>query len=361
MGKIQLYNEQESFATLIPNLFIDKYMMPADGEYVKIFLYLLRCLHQADCDLSISGVADYFDHTEKDIVRALKYWEKVHLLRLEYDGEDLKGICILEDVFSKHLSKNTCVPLSSSKKPTTGNVTAAFTDTVSIPPQKEYSPSEIASFCEENDIQVIMHIAERYLARTLTQTDINTIFYWYDCLKMPLDLIEYLIETCIGSGHKSLHYMNKIAEDFFTKGISSLEQAKQHTTVTSRVYRTVARSFGLNHRSFASTELEYIQRWTEEYHYDSELIKEACDRTISQTQKPQFRYADNILKKWKDNKVKNLSDVHKLDEVFYASKKSGTKTSKRANLKSTDFSKFKQRDTNFDSLENKLLKRTLRS
>ena len=49
-------------------------MADADGEYVKIYLYLLRCMNTPEESFSISGMADKFEHTEKDIKRALAYW-----------------------------------------------------------------------------------------------------------------------------------------------------------------------------------------------------------------------------------------------------------------------------------------------
>ena len=73
-------------STCIPNIFIDKYMTSANGEFVKIYLYLLRCMDQSRQTCSISELADVFEHTEKDILRALAYWEKMHLLHMEYDG-----------------------------------------------------------------------------------------------------------------------------------------------------------------------------------------------------------------------------------------------------------------------------------
>ena len=50
-------------------------MTQANGEYVKIYLYLLRNLNQSAQNVSLSAIADHFDCTERDILRALKYWE----------------------------------------------------------------------------------------------------------------------------------------------------------------------------------------------------------------------------------------------------------------------------------------------
>ena len=70
-------------STCVPNIFIDKYMTNANGEFVKIYLYLLRCMDQSRQTCSISELADVFEHTEKDILRALTYWEKMLLLYME--------------------------------------------------------------------------------------------------------------------------------------------------------------------------------------------------------------------------------------------------------------------------------------
>ena len=86
MAEITLRKKNGASTTEIPNQFIDEYMTNANGEFVKIYLYLLRCMNSPGCSFSISRTADKFDHTEKDIRRALSYWEKMNLLRLEYAG-----------------------------------------------------------------------------------------------------------------------------------------------------------------------------------------------------------------------------------------------------------------------------------
>ena len=71
--------------TAVNNLFIDQYMPDANGEFVKIYLYLLRNLQDTG-ELTISSIADIFDHTENDVRRALVYWEKQGLLILSRDS-----------------------------------------------------------------------------------------------------------------------------------------------------------------------------------------------------------------------------------------------------------------------------------
>ena len=67
--------------TVLSNCFIDTYMADANDAQLKIYLYLLRMVN-AGQNTSISDLADLFNYTEKDIIRALKYWEKKKLLKL---------------------------------------------------------------------------------------------------------------------------------------------------------------------------------------------------------------------------------------------------------------------------------------
>ena len=76
---------QESGVTGIPNVFIDRYLPEADGEYVKVYLLLLRsfCSGQG---VTVGKLADLLDDTERDVLRALRYWDKKGILQLVTDG-----------------------------------------------------------------------------------------------------------------------------------------------------------------------------------------------------------------------------------------------------------------------------------
>jgi len=96
MGHLKIYKDNYSDATTVSNIFIDEYMRDANDAQIKIYLYLIRMLN-ANLPFSVSDIADKFNHTEKDIQRALRYWEKMHLLRLEYDEDkSISGIYFLD-------------------------------------------------------------------------------------------------------------------------------------------------------------------------------------------------------------------------------------------------------------------------
>ena len=75
MARLALYKDNYIDSTVVSNCFIDEYMKDANDAQLKVYLYLIRMLN-ANQSISVSGIADKFNHTEKDVMRALKYWEK---------------------------------------------------------------------------------------------------------------------------------------------------------------------------------------------------------------------------------------------------------------------------------------------
>lgn len=73
-------NNINAAVTAVSNTFIDEYMGTASGEYVKVYLYLLR--HEGE-NVEIPDIADALNHTEADVRRALAYWERAGVLAPE--------------------------------------------------------------------------------------------------------------------------------------------------------------------------------------------------------------------------------------------------------------------------------------
>ena len=357
MERIHLYNKKNETVTCVPNTFIDLYMPKASGEFVKIFLYLLRSIRNPGNDCSISGMADHFDLTEKDIMRALRYWETAGLLKLEYSPDGpLTGICMISEALQEKeetsVHKDLHIHATSSAEPPAIPAGRAKEPVL-------YTPAQLSSFCEQDDVAEMVFMAERYIGRSLNHTDLNTIFSWYDQLHFPLDLIEFLIETCVSGGHTSLRYMQKIAEDFDASGIHTVDQARAMLDSRTGVCRAVMKSFGIKGRSLAPAEMDFIKRWSTQMGFSAEMIEAACNKTIQAIHEPGFEYTDRILSRWKEQGVSTPADIQKADEAFAASRKPRQASAKTARVKSTQFANFKQRENNYDELQKQLLRQSI--
>lgn len=329
-------------STCVPNIFIDKYMTNANGEFVKIYLYLLRCMDQSRQTCSISELADVFEHTEKDILRALTYWEKMRLLHMEYDGD--------HEVSKISLKLPTAEPVPSA---------APAPQTASGSSSVSYTLEQLEEFQQDEGIQEVLFITENYLGRTLNSTDIQTILYWYDNLQFSTELIEYLIEICVSNGHTSLRYMDKVALSWKDANITSVEEAKQEHRMHHQDVYTVMKAFGITGRSLISSEVQTIQKWTGSYALSMDIIKEACRRTIQATGKPSFEYADTILGNWHKQDVHTLNDILKLDAAHQKSRSAAKSADlPKRSCNASRFNNFPQRTYNYDQLEKQLLNTT---
>ncbi len=351
MATITLHDEQPITATCVPNIFIDEYMTQANGEYVKIYLYLLRSINRSDRSFSLSDIADHFDCTERDILRALKYWEKRHLFRLEYDGDGiLSGICFVTD--AGHAD-----PVVSKKDASAdGLVRAAdrfIATTQSEPPVP--SADSLKEFCEREDVKELVYIAEQYLGRTLNQTDLSTIFFWYDELHFQVELIEYLIENCVSKGHTSLNYMQRIAEDYAARQIHTADEAQVFTNETSAVYYAVMKAFGIRGRNLVPSETNYLNTWSGKFGFSEEMITEACARTMNAIHEPSFGYANSILEKWFKQGIRTMEDVKK-DDLSYQQARQNKQA--KAGGSGSRFLNFTQRDNDYEEIQKRLIQKS---
>lgn len=368
MAQIRIHSDSSHSATSVSNIFIDEYMSGANGEFVKIYLYLLRLMNAPDSVFSLSLIADKFDHTEKDVRRALSYWERMNLLRLEYDEADhLTGVCLLD--FSPNetasdaseyapvsgiANESETVSVITERVSDTTTDSSSFTDSTVSAAKKCYTADDISRFRENDQAAELLFIAERYLGRPLSATDMNTFLYLYDGLGFSAELIEYLVEYCVSKNHTAIRYIEATAIRWAEAGIRTVNAAKQEAKIHSPAYYAVMRSFGISGRNLVSSETDFIEKWRFEYGFSIDIISEACQQTIRVTHQPSFPYADKILKNWRAKNVKSLADIKRLNSEH---RENHTAPAARSadNGTKNKFNNFKQRSYDYEKLEKMLL------
>lgn len=351
--------------TVISNDYIDHYMYRANGEFVKIYLCLLRCSTDMTSGLSLASIADRMNMTESDVMRALRYWEQEELLEINTDE-------------SGQLSRLTLVPprqLPSGQRQTDTDISTFAgspdynrktpqTDAESavLKSQKQTAAAVTPPPAEHDDADLagLLLLAEQYLGRTLSPMDANRITYFYKDLHFSVDLIEYLFEHCVTIGNRNIRYIESVAISWKDRGITTVEQAKAEGSHYRREYFAILKAFGITGRSPIDLEVDYMKKWLDEYHFTPEVIAEACQRTIAKTGKPVFTYADSILKNWKEHGILAKRDIAALDAAHYARsdaarKNTGKKDTNRAQSRpASRFNNFDQRDYDFNELERTL-------
>ena len=303
--------------TIVQNAFIDRYMAAANGEYVKVYLLLLRLAGIGR--LSVSELADRLDITEKDVMRALAYWENAGLVTLSRSGDDLSEMTI-NGFDAPAAAARTAAPKSrpvseavpAPAAPAAVPQTAAEEELPDETPQKpRRSQQELA---EDEDYAQIVYVAEKYLGRTLKPKDLEILAWMYDELAFPADVIEYLIEYCVESGKTKTEYLEKVAMGWHADGIRSVEQAKQQVRaykLSSGNYYAVLKAFGIYNRAVVPREAEFVDRWTRHMGFAIEVVQAACAEAMRKNVKQPFDYTNKILEKWQEAGLKSPADVRR--------------------------------------------------
>lgn len=413
MTAINISSDIATSFTTVSDIFIDQYMPKANGEFVKVYLYLLRATGSGAGIATISEIADHFSNTEADIIRALNYWASEGILQVQTgaDGQIMGiNLCSLsvsgmqaaqsniQSTVADNAAQNNLqnsvvnnaaqnnlqnsVVNNAAQNISTANIRMqdsvveklkSQTPDKAASSQKEYTLDEIKEFRKNPDISELFFIIETYLKHTLSSTDTNMVLYWLDELHFSTDLVEYLVEYCITKGHSSLRYMNKVALGWADAGIKTVDQAKDNAAAHSQIYYSVMKALGITGRNLVDSEVSLINKWVGEYGFDIELVKAACSKTISAIQKPSFEYTDSILANWRKKDVHTLKDVEVLDANFAkANKASATGSSQSTNAangsskpKSNNsssknkFNNFNQRNNDYDKLEKLFLNSTV--
>lgn len=374
MTKLTLTNYALGNTTVLENEFIDHHMVKANGEYVKVYLLLLRHMNRPDGMMSVSEMADILECTENDVRRALKYWKKQELL--DYCEQTETGNAASIPV-SAERDNIAVVP--------TGRIERALSDpantdyTVAIPacstcstaadladlkPATSEAPNtniqQYRSRDERKEFKELLFVAEQYLGKTLSSVDIDMITYFYDTLHMSAELIEYLIEYCVENGHKSMHYIQKVALSWNEQKIITVSEAKSSTVLYNKNCYSILNAYGIKGRAPAPSEIAYIRRWNDEYGFSLDLILEACNRTMNTIHQPNFEYTDTILKNWREKNVRHSKDIDALDANYMKEKerrkKSAVKTAATSkSSKNNKFNNFSGRSYDMDSLERRLV------
>ena len=350
MSHLTIYQDNYTNATVISNRFIDEYMKAANDAQLKIYLYLIRMM-SAGLSTSVSEIADVFNYTEKDVLRALKYWEKNQLLTLDYDeNKNLTGLHLQD------LNPAVPVPVPVEQPPSSmyvvpisSKITVPEPETPKADPYEKpnYTLEQLKAFKSDEATARLLFITEQYLKKTLSASEIKSILFISDKLGFSEDLIDYLIQYCVDRGKKDLRYMEKVAINWAQEGITTPEQAAGYAHKYDKTVYDIMKALGKSSMP-TQAEISYITRWTKEFAFEFDLISAACEKTVLATDKHRFEYADSILSSWHKAGIHHRNDIKALDSHFRQNKAAKT-------FSSNKFNQFKQNPYDFDALEKELL------
>lgn len=272
-----VYSENDRGSTLISNLFIDQYMRDANDAQLKVYLYLLRMMN-AGRTTSISDMADQFNHTEKEVLRSLRYWENRGLIALEYgvNGElvSLHMITPKEEpsavpampsmprlqpmaIPAQHAMSSLgdlpaageraipSIPSVSSAQaapaaPVAPAAPAVPAEQASRPVVRHPDAASVEAFRSSTKRAQLLFVIEQYIGKPLAPSEVESVYYISEQLHFSDALIDYLLQYCIDRGKKDFRYIEKVAVNWAEHGITTPKQAER-----------AASGFGKNRRGYS--------------------------------------------------------------------------------------------------------------
>ncbi len=376
----------------LPSEFIDKYMLKANGDYIKVYLFMLR---NADRLINPEIIADALELTIKDVERAIAYWCKIGILIEREENiaklgkeDDFEEILLTKNLPSKEeleearrilnaaneiykrrqINKDADENTQEAKnepditrdEPTDALEEANLEEKVEekeepvIEPCKPDPPKlpdrslvDLTKLRSDEDFQELVFCVQTYTEKIFTPTDTEKLAYLYDVIGMSKDLLEYIAEISVQKGKKNISYIEKIALSLHEKGVTTVEEAKEDNVKFYNENRAVLKAFGIYDRVLAPVESRFVKKWFDEYCFSPEIVVEAISRTVLNTSSQSFTYADGILTRWYKENVRTLDDIKALDEKH--GEKAKTANRPAGGASASKFNNFEQRNDNIDS------------
>ncbi len=281
MGVFAIYNDHAADSTVISNLFIDEYMKDANDAQMKVYLYLVRMM-SAGLPTSIPDIADRFNHTEKEVVRSLRYWERKGLLTLQTDASgNLAGIYLREPkplsagndhqvisiapILSSGTSRGAAPAdaagqnVTLSREAAENAVPASLGNEAKVasPASAGVTAAQMEEFQKNENSRQLILIVEQYIGKPLSVSEAKTIYFISEQLHFSEELIDYLVEYCVGLGKKDFRYIEKVALNWAEEGISTAAQAQKSVLSGNRSGKSSGRSSSRSFQAFEKTSYDF--------------------------------------------------------------------------------------------------------
>lgn len=319
--------------------FIENHMTMANGEYVKVYLYILNMAVKGN-GAEPRVIARRLNLLESDVLNAVEFWQEKGLL-----SSDGGTITIGASV---NTSEDTSPAAPDEDK------------SASVPAPKQSEPAErrksAAQISEElisnPELAGLSEMAQEFLGKTLTNKELETLYWFYDALGFSAELIMLLLEYCVSKGKRDMRYIEATAIGWDSRGIKTVEAAEQYMESEAddkKFLYELKNLFGLKDRNFSRKEEAYINQWHDNCGMGAEMIALAYEYCIMATNKLSFQYMDSIIRNWKKAGISTVEAAEKDHEDF---KNKNKPTAKKFSDK--DSSVYKSGGTDYSDLERRM-------
>lgn len=273
----------------VPADFIRNHLPQANPTFVKVYIYLLM-LASENARAEFSEIADTLGLLESDLMLAIKYWESEGVI---FKNGDAFG-------FSKKTQAETDKPAA-------------------VEPAHPH-PENLAAIIEsDQSLSDMFAVSQEILGKTISERDMETIYWFYSDLKMPAEVILLLLEYCVSKGKNRMSYIEKVAVSWTEMGLTTAENValylESEEQKTGFLY-SIRKIMGIADRSLSQIEEKYLTKWHDEMGMSEEMIALAYEYCIIQTAKLSFPYMDKIITRWAKEGISTVTAAEEDNRKF---------------------------------------------
>ena len=301
--------------TDIPDIFFTEYLSQTNGDFIKVYLYLLF-LSKYDKDIKINDLSKKLNLSFKTIQDAIKYWEDLNVITKKNTGYIFNNIQEIE--------------LHKLYKPKVSLSPEAIKQTA----QNQYRA------------KAIENINNEFFQGIMSPSWYSDIDLWFKKYSFDEEVMVALFRYCFNRSALHRNYIQAVADDWYNNNVKTyndLDAYFEKNEKFSKLCKTICKKLGYN-RMLSEYESAYVSKWTTDYGFSFDIIEIALKKTTSLS-KPSFDYLDKLLSTWHERGLKTPNDI----QAFLLETKQKNKNIKELEKK-TGFNNYDQRK--YDNLDN---------
>lgn len=297
--------------TEVPDIFLTEYLGNIQGDYVKLYLYLIF-LAKYSREVKVNDLSKKLSLPVNVISEGIKYLEKEGLILRKNDGYivvDLQEL-VLNNLYS---------------------------------PKIQTSAEKIEENAKNKErLKLIEYLNNRYFQGVMGPTWYSDIDLWFRKYEFDEQVMINLFDYCFNKSALHRNYVQTVAEAWALnkiKNLDDLENYYMNQEKNMNIKKTIAKKLG-KRNGLTQYEEAYIEKWINEYKYDLNVIEIALKRTTYRSN-PSFEYINNIIKDWYDRNLRTPTQINE----FLEKRKEQTNNEKKLK-KQVEKESFEQRQYN---------------
>jgi DnaD/phage-associated family protein len=309
--------------TMVPDVFITEYLPAMEGEFLKVYLYILF-LSKHNKFATTWDISKKLNLSLDRVKEAVAFLSQMDVLRSANDKK-----LTLVDLKEKEIMRL-------------------------YRPKTTSTPSEVMENQHKNKKrnETVQAINETFFQGLMSPSWYTDIDAWFDRFKFDEDVMYTLFHHCYENKGLFKNYVEKVAENWHNRNIKTAIELDQYSIVfqTLRDVRgKIAKKLKLG-RMLTEYEEEYAEKWCFVYRYGFDVIEMALKKTTGRTS-PSFNYIDTILTDWFSKGLKTKEDILSHIESQKGMEGKGKEDKSKSFDKKPQHSNFEQRSYQEDDFD----------